>query len=108
MGTKPRDCNSRKTGIALAVHWGMWGILFLLLGTPVTGQEPARKLFQTYCFECHADGMQEGGLDLKVLLKKETFDATLLFEYLITDRPPSELPACPMRYSTWTGQSPSA
>ena len=63
-------------------------ILLLLLGTSVTGQEPATKLFKTYCFECHGDGMQEGGLDLEVFLGKETLDATLLFEHLITEKMP--------------------
>ena len=72
----------------LAFPWLMGCILLLLLGTPVTGQEPATKLFQTYCFECHAEGMQEGGLDLEVLLGKETLDATLLFEHLITEKMP--------------------
>ena len=88
LGTNPRDYNSRKTDIELAVHLLMGCILFLLIGTPVTGQEPARKLFQTYCFDCHANGMQEGGLDLEVLLGKDTFDATLLFEHLITEKMP--------------------
>ena len=63
-------------------------ILLLLLGTPVTGQEPATKLFETYCFECHGEGMQEGGFDLQVFLGKETSDATLLFEHLITEKMP--------------------
>ncbi len=88
MGTEPRDCHRRKPGMDLAAPWLTGCILLLFLGTPVTGQEPATKLFQTYCFECHAEGMQEGGLDLEVFLGKETLDSTLLFEYLITEKMP--------------------
>ena len=88
MGSEPRDCHRRKTGIVLAASWLVGCILLLLLGTPVTGQEPATTLLKTYCFECHGEGMQEGGLDLQVFLGKETFDATLLFEHLITEKMP--------------------
>ena len=88
MGFMSTDCNSRQIHFALAVPF-LVGLLAVLLPCISTmGGEPAPQLFQTYCFECHANGMKEGGLDLEELLKKEAFDATLLFEHLITKKMP--------------------
>ena len=88
METKPRFRNRRKPGTLLAGPLLIGCILWLLPGTEVTGQESATGLFKTYCFDCHADGVEEGGLDLKTLCNKPIFDATLAFEHLITQKMP--------------------
>ena len=88
METESRFRNRRKTGTQLAGSLLIGCILSLLPGTEVTGKEPATELFKTYCFDCHADGVEEGGLDLKALCNKPTFDATLAFEHLITQKMP--------------------
>ncbi|MEE2781069.1 MAG: DUF1588 domain-containing protein [Planctomycetota bacterium] len=88
METEPRFRNRRKTGTLLAGSLLIGCILSLVSGTGVAGQEPATELFKTYCFDCHADGVEEGGLDLETLCNKPTFDATLAFEHLITQKMP--------------------
>ena len=88
METKPRFCARKETSIVLAFYLLIGGTFFLLLGTRAMGQETTTPLFKTYCFDCHAQGMQEGGLDLEVLFNKPNFDATLVFEHLITEKMP--------------------
>lgn len=56
-----------------------------------SNQVEAEKLLAAYCFDCHGEG-GEGGLNLVGLLEKGGFDATFIFENLITSKmPPSDM-----------------
>ena len=58
--------------------------------SPLTGD--AKKLFMTYCLDCHDGSSQEGGLNLVALLEKNTFDSTFIFENVITGKmPPGDM-----------------
>jgi len=48
----------------------------------------APSLVQKYCLDCHDARSKEGGLDLEAFLSGESFDATLVFENVITHRMP--------------------
>ena len=50
--------------------------------------EKALEIFEHYCFDCHGDGSDKGGLDLSVILGKEDFDGSLIFENLVTGKMP--------------------
>ncbi len=68
---------------------------FLLLGpissAPAFDERP-KQLFQKYCFDCHDDVTEEGGLDLKRLLEIRGFDGRLLFENLAVQKmPPADM-----------------
>jgi hypothetical protein len=76
------------------------GLVLLLLAS-ARGQEStvaasgsqaeSTKWLAGYCFDCHDASSKEGGLDLASLLSQDRFDATLVFENLITKRmPPSD------------------
>lgn len=50
-----------------------------------------RQLVTKYCLDCHDASSKEGGLNLTEYLDRDKFDATLVFENVITERmPPSE------------------
>ena len=50
--------------------------------------EKALEIFEHYCFDCHGDGSDKGGLDLSGMLGKEDFDGSLIFENLVTGKMP--------------------
>ena len=54
---------------------------------PLLADESAR-LFNKYCIDCHEGSSAPGQLDLSALLKKEDFDATLVFENVASGKMP--------------------
>ncbi|MFM7926376.1 MAG: c-type cytochrome domain-containing protein, partial [Pirellula sp.] len=48
----------------------------------------APSFVQKYCLDCHDAKSKEGGLDLEAFLSSDPFDATLVFENIITHRMP--------------------
>lgn len=74
-----------------AIAWNVVCLLFVPVLLAQQVDDPPTKLFETYCFDCHDDTSQEGGLDLVRLLEQRVFDGTLIFEHLITEKmPPSD------------------
>jgi hypothetical protein len=65
-------------------------VLGLLIGVFAAGaaDEKPVALLERYCFDCHDDEERKGDLDLVRMLDKEAFDASLLFENLITGKMP--------------------
>lgn len=57
--------------------------LILHAAEPASGHPDAAKLFDRYCFECHGDGMDKGGLALDGLLQAGTSD-TNRFQWVKT------------------------
>ena len=57
-------------------------------GLAALADEKALEIFEHYCFDCHGDGSDKGGLDLSVILGKEDFDGSLIFENLVTEKMP--------------------
>ncbi|MFT6792196.1 MAG: hypothetical protein ACJAR1_000175 [Rubritalea sp.] len=51
-------------------------------------QQQAAEVLEHYCFDCHGDGSEKGGLDMEGLLKRREFDGTLMFENLLTGKMP--------------------
>ena len=51
-------------------------------------QQQAAEVLEYYCFDCHGDGSEKGGLDMEGLLKQREFDGTLMFENLLTGKMP--------------------
>lgn len=53
--------------------------------------EKATVLLEHFCFDCHEEGTEKGGLNLSELLTREDFDGALIFENLLTGKmPPSK------------------
>lgn len=53
--------------------------------------ENVPELLAKYCVDCHSESSKEGNLDLTQLLHRDSFDGTLVFENVITQRmPPSD------------------
>ncbi|MGD1978149.1 MAG: hypothetical protein PVJ98_02045, partial [Akkermansiaceae bacterium] len=50
--------------------------------------EEIRDILETYCFDCHDDASAKGNFNLEMLLGREGFDGTLMFENLLTDKMP--------------------
>ena len=59
-----------------------------LMGPAALADEKALEIFEHYCFDCHGDGSDKGGLDLSGMLVKEDFDGSLIFENLVTGKMP--------------------
>ena len=80
----------------ISITIDMWRIIPLVIGPMVflhaaagaRGGDAPHQLFERYCFACHADGAVEGNLDLKQLLQKPEWDATRIFEHVITEKMP--------------------
>ena len=80
----------------ISITIDMWRIIPLVIGPMVflhsaagaRGGDAPHQLFERYCFACHADGAVEGNLDLKQQLQKPEWDATRIFEHLITEKMP--------------------
>lgn len=50
--------------------------------------ENVPELLAKYCVDCHSESSKEGNLDLTQLLHRDSFDGTLVFENVITQRMP--------------------
>ena len=75
------------------------GLLAFHHGMPrVWSDEKPMQLFERYCFTCHADGVQEGNLNLEQLLQQSDRDATQIFEHVITEKMPPRDADQPTRY----------
>ena len=57
-----------------AIAWIVVGLLFVPVLLAQRLDDSPTKLFETYCFDCHDDASQEGGLDLIALLDSEDFN----------------------------------
>lgn len=51
-------------------------------------QQQAVEVLEHYCFDCHGDGSEKGGLDMEGLLERKDFDGALMFENLLTGKMP--------------------
>ena len=51
-------------------------------------EDKATEILEHYCFDCHEEGTEKGGLNLSELLTEKDFDGGLMFENLVTGKMP--------------------